>query len=136
MSTLLARIRVHPGKEAVFEDVMAYMYAQTHGTEKGVLRYEYWRGREPGFYYCLLSFLDNVSFWKHQASDHHEGEMQRFAECIAQLDLEVVDPVQGAAPLPAASAEGCPPDQPEAVREQARNFPVALQQWWERSRRG
>lgn len=136
MSTLLAKIRVHPGKEAVFEDVMAYMYAQTHGTEQGVLRYEYWRGREPGFYYCLLSFLDNVSFWKHQASDHHEGEMQRFTECIAELDLEVVDPVQGAAPLPATRDEGCPGDQPDAVREQARNFPVAVQQWWGRLRRG
>lgn len=135
MSTLLAKIRVHPGKEASFEDLMAYMYAQTHGTEKGVLRYEYWRGREPGFYYCLLSFLDNVTFWRHQASDHHEGELRRFTECIAELDLETVDPVQGAAPLPATQVEDCPADEPEAVRAQAHNFPVVLQHWWERLRR-
>ncbi len=135
MSTLLAKIRVHPGKETSFEDLMATMYAQTHGTEKGVLRYEYWRGREPGFYYCLLSFLDNVTFWRHQASEHHEGEMQRFKDCIAELDLEIVDPVQGAAPLPPTNDDGCPAGEPEAVRAQARNFPVALQQWWERFRR-
>jgi quinol monooxygenase YgiN len=73
MSSLLAKIQIHSGKEAEFEDVMAYMYRQTHGSEEGVLRYEYWRGREPGFYYCLLSFRDAVTFWRHQASDHHDA---------------------------------------------------------------
>lgn len=135
MSTLLAKIQVHPGKEETFEEVMAFMYAQTHGTESGVVRYEYWRGREPGFYYCLLSFVDNVTFWRHQASDHHEGEMARFTECIADLDLEVVDPVQSAAPLPATDAQACPADESDAVREQAVTFPVALQSWWEQLRK-
>lgn len=134
MTTLLAKIQVHPGKEAEFEDVMRYMYEQTHGTEEGVLRYEYWRGREPGFYYCLLSFVDNVAFWRHQASDHHEAEMARFGECIAELDLEVVDPVQGAAPLPATVGGACPGDEKDIVREQAKQFPIAIQQWWERLR--
>ena len=83
---------------------MAFMYRQTHDTETGVLRYEYWRGHEPGFYYCLLSFVDNLTFWRHQASDHHEGEMQRFAACIAALDLELVDPVSESSPLPAVTA--------------------------------
>ena len=49
MATLLAKIQVHPGKEKLFEEVMAYMYRQTHDTESNVLRYEYWRGREVGF---------------------------------------------------------------------------------------
>lgn len=131
MSTLLAKIRIHPGKEAEFEDVMAYMYAETHGKEKGVLRYEYWRGREPGFYYCLLSFIDNLGFWRHQASDHHEGEMERFAACIADLDLEIVDPVQKSAPLPATVAGVCPDDEPAAVQEQAGIYPITVADWWE-----
>ena len=42
---LLAKIQTNPGTEAEFEDVMQYMYRQTHDTEEGVLRYEYWRGR-------------------------------------------------------------------------------------------
>ncbi len=130
MSTLLAKIQINPGMEAEFEDVMAYMYEQTHGTEEGVLRYEYWRGREPSFYYCLLSFADNVTFWRHQASDHHEGQMARFAACIAELDLEVVDPVPSAAPLPAATDQVCPADEPDAVREQAGTYPVGLESWW------
>ena len=109
---------------------MAFMYRQTHDTETGVLRYEYWRGHEPGFYYCLLSFVDNLTFWRHQASDHHEGEMQRFAACIAALDLELVDPVSESSPLPAAAEQDVPTDEPKAVWEQQALYPLSLEQWW------
>lgn len=130
MSTFLAKIKIHPGKEAEFESVMEFMYRETHGTEKTVLRYEYWRGRTPGSYYCLLSFPSAVDFWRHQASDHHEGEMQRFAECIAELDLETVDPVQGASPLPSTEVGVLVEGTPLAVCEQAEQFPVEVAQWW------
>ena len=130
MSTLLAKIQIHPGMEADFEDVMAFMYRQTHGTEEEVLRYEYWRGREPGFYYCLLSFPDAAAFWRHQGRDHHEGQMQRFSECIAALDLEIIDPVQQASPLPPTVAGELAPDASPALREQAQRFPITLAQWW------
>ena len=136
MSSLLAKIQIHPGKEAEFEDVMAYMYRQTHDTEDGVLRYEYWRGREPGFYYCLLSFRDALAFWRHQASDHHEGEMERFAACIADLDLEIVDPVQQASPLPPTQQGVASPGLPESVREQAAIYPIELHDWWVAHRQG
>jgi quinol monooxygenase YgiN len=131
MSTLLAKIKIHPGKETVFEEVMAYMYKATHGTEEGVLRYEYWRGTEPGFYYCLLSFRDATAFWRHQASDHHEGEMERFAACIADLDLEVIDPVQQASPLPPTCAGTLAEGESELVREQAALYPITEATWWQ-----
>ena len=130
MSNILAHIQIHPGKEAEFEEIMAYMYRETHDHEEGVLRYEYWRGREPGFYYCLLSFDDNLAFWRHQASDHHEGQMARFAECIKDLDLETVDPVPTASPLPATREQAVPADESEAVKEQAAMFPLTLADWW------
>ena len=109
---------------------MAYMYRQTHETEEGVLRYEYWRGREPGFYYCLLSFRDALTFWRHQASDHHEGEMERFAACIAALDLETIDPVRQASPLPATIAGEDVPAESEFVQDMAKLYPIALAEWW------
>jgi quinol monooxygenase YgiN len=130
MSSLLAKIQIHPGKEQEFEDVMAYMYRQTHETEEGVLRYEYWRGREPGFYYCLLSFRDALTFWRHQASDHHEGEMERFAACIAALDLETIDPVKQASPLPATQEGVLPDGELPIVHEQAQLYPIAVAAWW------
>jgi quinol monooxygenase YgiN len=135
MSSLLAKIQVHPGKEAEFEDVMAYMYRQTHSLEAGVLRYEYWRGQTPGFYYCLLSFSDALAFWRHQASDHHEGEMQRFGECIAALDLETIDPVQQASPLPPTLSAETPAGETSAVREQAARFPIIAADWWQVSQK-
>ncbi|GAB5452832.1 MAG: hypothetical protein Hals2KO_31600 [Halioglobus sp.] len=130
MCTLLAKIQIHPGKESTFEEVMAHMYQQTHDTESGVLRYEYWRGREAGFYYCLLSFENTLAFWRHQASDHHEGEMERFQQCIAELDLEVIDPVAQASPLPATRAQPCPEAESAEVQSQAEAFPIALENWW------
>lgn len=130
MCTFLAKIQIHPGKETTFESVMRAMYKATHDTEQQVIRYEYWRGRQPGFYYCLLSFASTADFWRHQASDHHEGEMQRFVECIAELDLETVDPVQGACPLPTTEPGTLAPSAPEQLTEQAKLFPVSLAQWW------
>jgi quinol monooxygenase YgiN len=136
MSSLLAKIRIHPGLEAEFEDVMRRMYQATHATEPEVLRYEYWRGREPGAYYCLLSFRDSVAFWRHQASTHHQGEMERFVRCIADLDLEVIDPVARASPLPPTREQQPPPGTSPAVMEQARRFPVAEASWWRTLRGG
>ena len=130
MSTILAKIQIHPGKEAEFEEVMAYMYDQTHGHEEGILRYEYWRGREANHYYCLLSFEDNLAFWRHQASDHHEGQMERFAACIADLDLETVDPVSQASPLPPIRLQGVPESESDMVKTQAAQFPIELADWW------
>ncbi len=130
MATILAKIQINPGKEALFEEVMALMYKQTHDTEPDTLRYEYWRGRDTGFYYCLLSFTDNLAFWQHQASDHHEGEAARFQECIASIDLEVVDPVSGSSPLPPASDAAVPADAPDLVRQQAEIFPLPMAAWW------
>ena len=130
MSTLLAKIQIQPGKEKEFEDVMANMYRHTHDTEEGVLRYEYWRGREQGFYYCLLSFRDAESFWRHQASNHHEEEMDRFAACIASLDLETVDPVQQASPLPSTAAGPSTDELSGNIRQQANTYPIAVTAWW------
>ena len=63
MTTLLARLRVHPGKEADFERTVRPLWAATHQIEPACRRYEYWRGRAAGFYYCLLSFPDSNAFF-------------------------------------------------------------------------
>ncbi|MFT4823815.1 MAG: quinol monooxygenase YgiN [Halioglobus sp.] len=134
MTTLLAKIQIHNDKEAQFEQVMAFMYTQTHDTEADVLRYEYWRGQKKGFYYCLLSFPDSISFWRHQASDHHEGEMQRFTDCIAELELETIDPVQQASPLPPTLTGQVSESESELLKEQAKLYPITEAQWWQACR--
>ena len=48
MATLLAHIRVKKGREAEFEAIAAELYRETRANEGDILRYEYWRGGEPG----------------------------------------------------------------------------------------
>ena len=56
--------------------------------------------------------------------------MARFTDCIADIDLEVLDAVQGASPLPATQAAICPATESALVRQQAEVFPVPLADWW------
>lgn len=129
MTTLLAHIRIKPGKEAKWEAIMRAMIAQTFATEEGVRRYEYWKGQEENAYYCLLSFTDKWAFYRHQMSDHHEGH--DFADVLAGIRLEYVDPVDGAGgglgrtldpPLPA--------DAPADQRTAQERFPLTIAPWW------
>ena len=86
MATILAHLEVHPGKEVEWEAIMADMVRQTFEQEAQVLRYEYFKGREPLHYYCLLSFEDKWAFYLHQASDYHEGH--DFEGVLANVELE------------------------------------------------
>ena len=45
MTTLLAHIKIKPGKSEKWEAIMADMVEQTFATETGVRRYEYWKGQ-------------------------------------------------------------------------------------------
>jgi quinol monooxygenase YgiN len=131
MATLLAHIRVKTGSEAQFERVVCDLYGQSHVSEKGLLRYEYWRGQAPGTYYCLLAFRDYASFMAHQASAHHETAVPALLETIAEMRLEWLDPVSGAAPLPSTQAQELPASAPELMKQYANLYPTQIAAWWE-----
>jgi quinol monooxygenase YgiN len=129
MATLLAHIRIKPGKEEKWEAIMHDMVAQTFGTEEGVLRYEYWKGQEPLSYYCLLSFRDKWAFYHHQMSDHHEGH--DFADVLAGIRLEYVSPVEGAGGgLPPTLDPALPDDASAAMKTAQERFPLDIPEWW------
>ena len=129
MTTLLAQIRIKPGKEAKWEAIMADMVAQTAATETGVRRYEYWKAQTENAYYCLLSFDDKWAFYAHQMSEHHEGH--DFADVLAGIELEYLDPVQGAGGgLPHTLDPALPDDASEAMRTAQARFPLAIPAWW------
>lgn len=129
MTTLLAHIRIRPGKEEKWEAIMADMVKQTFETEIGVNRYEYWKGQEQYFYYCLLSFEDKWAFYRHQMSDHHEGH--DFADVLADIRLEYVDPVDGAAGGLAPTHDPALPDNAdEAMLTAQERFPLDIASWW------
>jgi quinol monooxygenase YgiN len=130
MATLLAHIQIKPGKEEKWEAIMRDMVAQTFASEEGVIRYEYWKGQEPLSYYCLLSFKDKWAFYHHQMSDHHESH--DFAEVLAGIRLEYVDPVAGAGGgLPHTLDPPLPEDASDAMRTAQERFPLTIPAWWE-----
>ena len=129
MATLLAHIHIKPGKEEKWEAIMHDMVRQTFGTEEGVIRYEYWKGQEPLSYYCLLSFKDKWAFYHHQMSDHHEGH--DFADVLAGIRLEYVDPVEGAGGgLPQTCDPALPADAGEVMKIAQERFPLTIPAWW------
>lgn len=129
MTTLLAHIRIKPGKEERWEGIMRDMVTQTFATEKNVKRYEYWKGQEENVYYCLLSFADKWAFYDHQMSDHHEGH--DFADVLADIRLEFIDPVAGAGGGLAQTDDPPLPDgASEAHATAQQRFPIAIPGWW------
>ncbi|MCB1688006.1 MAG: antibiotic biosynthesis monooxygenase [Halioglobus sp.] len=132
MATLLCHIEINPGKEEEFEEVMKEMYRRTHAEEPNCVRYEYFRGARPSFYYCLLSFTDRLSFLQHQISDYHEGF--DFASMIRSLEMEWVDPVTGASPLIPTESSGLPEGASESIKSAAEMYQVVVQSWWQQHR--
>ena len=128
MATLLAHIEINPGKEDKWEAIVADMVKQTFEQEEGVLRYEYFKGQKPNFYYCLLSFTDKWAFYLHQGSDYHEGH--DFADVIASIELEYLDPVGGACDLPPTENPPLPADADEKLRLIEATFPISVPDWW------
>jgi len=130
MATILAHLTVKPGEEARFEAIARDLYRETHSHEHGVLRYEYWRGAQPGTYYTLLSFRDFPTFIVHQTSEHHETASPLLGQVLAGIRLEWLDPVPEASPLPPTRSEDVGPDADELSRTYAERFAVQIAAWW------
>jgi quinol monooxygenase YgiN len=130
MATALSHIRVRPGMEAEFEEIAAELYRATHAEETAVGRYEYWRGAEPGSYYCLLSFDDFLGFLTHQSSDHHSAASPRLHEVTESMTLEWLDPVPAASPLAPTDVMPLPADATELEATYHRRFADIAQPWW------
>lgn len=130
MATILAHLKVKQGAEAQFEAIARDLYRNTHALEEGVLRYEYWRGAEPGTYYTLLSFRDFPTFIVHQTSDHHETASPQLGSVLAGLRLEWLDPVPEASPLPPTRSGEVPADADELSRTYAERYAAQIASWW------
>jgi len=130
MATILAHIKVNPGREADFEAVIAELYAASHAVEPDIARYEYWRGAEERTYYTLLSFPDHRRFIEHQVSDHHEEASPKFAGLFESFHLEWVDPIAESSPL-APTAHQDPPDgASELTNKYTDRFAAQVADWW------
>lgn len=131
MATILAHITVQPGSEAQFEAVAAELYAGSHEHDRGLLRYEYWRGADERTYYTLLSFEDHHAFLEHQTSDHHEDASPALGQVIEAIRLEWIDPIEVSSPLPATNAQPAPVGADELTAKYAESYAAVIQSWWQ-----
>jgi quinol monooxygenase YgiN len=136
VATILAHIRVHPGREAEFERVASELWQRTHTDESHVRRYEYWRGAEPSTYYSLLAFDDFRGFLEHQTSPHHETNAPKLSDLVAELRLEWVDPLASASDLPSTEQQPLRPDASPLERTYHERYAAEVQDWWRPLRRG
>ena len=130
MATALARIRVHPGMEARFEQIVTELHRATHAGEPAVRRYEYWRGAEPGSYYSLLSFDDFLGFVEHQTSEHHGAASPALHEVTESITLEWVDPVPTASSLAPTNVQPLPAGASALAASYHQRFAAIVQAWW------
>lgn len=130
MATLLVHIQLKPGREAEFEALAADMYRDTQAHDTGCIRYEYWRGAAPGFYYSLLVFDDFHAFLRHQVSDHHEAASPKIGEMCENVKLEWVDPLTDASPLSATRMQPLPDAADEKTTLYHKLFAAVIQDWW------
>ena len=131
MATFLAHLKVKSGSEAAFEQTAAALQAATHENEKRMLRYEYWRGTEPGTYYTLASFEDFDAFLEHQTSEHHERIGRELMSYVDDITFEWVDPMSSASPLPSTEMQPLPEDATEVAARYHERFAVRDGAWWE-----
>jgi quinol monooxygenase YgiN len=131
MTTFLAHIRIHPGREEEFERIAAELHAGTHGQERRMRRYEYWRGAEPSTYYALASFDSFDAFLEHQTSDHHESAAPALRDVTAAMRLEWLDPVPGASDAAPTDVSPLPEGASDlAVTYHARFSVDVVADWW------
>lgn len=131
MPTLLTHILVKPECVERWEEILHVLVERTHSTEPDCIRYEYWRGQEPGRYYALLSYPTAVSFYEHQGSEHHDEFLDDFATMFAEMRLEWVDPIEdGGSGLPPTLDDRLPAGTPEKVASQAAIYPIEVAEWW------
>jgi quinol monooxygenase YgiN len=130
MSTILAHLRVKPGEEARFEGIIRELYAASQAEDTGLRHYQYWRGAEPGLYYCLLAYDDHRAFIAHQTSEHHESASPLFREVFEDQRLEWVDPVAGASDLPLTKMQDPPDGADELTVAYTQRFAAQIADWW------
>ncbi|MBI1181221.1 MAG: hypothetical protein GC201_11740 [Alphaproteobacteria bacterium] len=130
MATLLAHIRIRPGKEARFEELQGALWRSTHADEPGCRRYEFFRGEAEGSYYGLLSFDDFQAFLVHQSSDAHEDFGAEFADVVSDIRIEWIDPVQGASALAPTAPQEAPEGAGDLMKEYSKTYAVRMADWW------
>jgi len=129
MATLMVRLKVRAGREQAFEEMITTLVDNTLTHETEVIRYEYWKGQEPLTWYAFLSFTGKPGFFTHQDADYHRN--QPYDANIESMQMEWLDPVEGASPLPRTLNTPLPKNTPAHIAEWENRSPIQPAAWWQ-----
>jgi quinol monooxygenase YgiN len=130
MATMLAHIRVVPGRERDFEAAAAILWQRTNADEPHTIRYDYWRASEPSHYYALGCFESYDAFMDHQLSPHHLAASAAFKGIVDNVDVEWIDPIDTANDLPATNMSPTSPNASERELLYRTRYPADPRPWW------
>ena len=93
--TFIAKMKVHPDKEAQFIDACERMEKAVAEHEPDALYYRFYRLREPHAFAVIESFASEAADEAHQASDHFKEIAPAMIECIdGGWTREFLDPLK------------------------------------------
>lgn len=93
--TFIARMKIHPDREAKFIDACERMQAAVAANEPGALIYQFYRLREPYAYAVIESFKTEADDAAHQQAPHFKEIAPGMIECIdGGWEREFLDPLR------------------------------------------
>ncbi|MEM9170880.1 MAG: antibiotic biosynthesis monooxygenase [Pseudomonadota bacterium] len=93
--TFIARMKIHPEKEAAFIDACERMEKAVAANEPGALLYRFYRLREDNAFAVIESFADHAAEEAHQASAHFKEIAPAMIDCIdGGWEREYLDPLK------------------------------------------
>lgn len=98
MRTILARIRILPGKEAQAEEAIRTMAAAVEGNEPGARSYTFYRNRkDPLDIVVFEQYADDQAAAAHAASEHMGQFRAHFGSLFdpAAVKIETLEEVAG-----------------------------------------
>ena len=93
--TFIARMKIHPEKEAQFIEACEKMQKAVAENEPDALIYQFFRLREPHSFAVIESFRTDAADEAHQASAHFKEIAPAMIECIdGGWEREYLDPLK------------------------------------------
>ena len=82
MISVVATLKIRPGKEQEFEQVASELVAKVNANEPGCLLYALHRGNDPQTYVFLERYADEAATEAHRASAHFKELGAKMGPCM------------------------------------------------------
>lgn len=89
---MIATVRVHPDREALYEQTCRAFMPRLQAVNPGILFYELGRSRdEPHTFRVVEAYADQAAMDAHMANPDLQASFATLQACIAELDIRLHD---------------------------------------------